>query len=408
VTKKHLQDKLENLIRTLPKVRLMRNKRREGLIRSKLLALAQATSEVVTFMDAHCEVTQGWLEPLLEYIKDDPTTVAVPVTDDINSDTFEYYYGWYVPSIGGFTWQMYFQWRFMSSEQENSRKSPAEPIRTPTISGGLFAVNRKFFLKIGAWDSGMDVWGGENIELSFRVWMCGGKLLVFPCSHIGHVSRDINTYDKGERFWYNIKRATSVLLDDEYRRHVHLRIPEHQVNSGHGDIEDRVNLINNLQCKNFKWYLENVFPEKYVPADSDGSYGAIRNNKTGQCIDGYADTDEAILYPCMKTSVAPQFFERSANDELRHNYGDGEDCLTYMKHPNGGTTAGIKPCAEYNTKIPDNQKWIFNKEGHIISAESNLCLAAENNGVGGHKLTFSPCKNDHEELEWHFHPYFKH
>ena len=41
-------------------------------------------------MDAHCEVTQGWLEPLLEHIKDDPTTVAVPVTDDINSDTFEW------------------------------------------------------------------------------------------------------------------------------------------------------------------------------------------------------------------------------------------------------------------------------------------------------------------------------
>ena len=44
-----------------------------------------------------------------------------------------------------------------------------EPIKTPTISGGLLAVNREFFLKIGAWDNGMDVWGGDNVELSFRV-----------------------------------------------------------------------------------------------------------------------------------------------------------------------------------------------------------------------------------------------
>lgn len=60
---------LEDYMSALPKVRIVRATKREGLIRARLLGARHVTAPVLTYLDSHCECTEGTLLLILLFKK---------------------------------------------------------------------------------------------------------------------------------------------------------------------------------------------------------------------------------------------------------------------------------------------------------------------------------------------------
>lgn len=118
----YLHGSLDLFIKTLPvPIQIFRNEERMGLMRSRMRGARAATGDTMTFLDAHIEVTTGWLPPLLAEIKNNNKAVVCPVIDVISDDTFEYLTGSEM-TYGGFDSHFVFDW-IPVPERENSRRN---------------------------------------------------------------------------------------------------------------------------------------------------------------------------------------------------------------------------------------------------------------------------------------------
>nr|XP_042716713.1 polypeptide N-acetylgalactosaminyltransferase 3 isoform X2 [Chrysemys picta bellii] len=309
----YLHDKLDEYVKQFQIVKVVRQKERKGLITARLLGASVATGETLTFLDAHCECFYGWLEPLLARIAENYTAVVSPDIASIDLNTFEFSkpspYG-HNHNRGNFDWSLSFGWESLPEHENKRRKDETYPIRTPTFAGGLFSISKDYFEYIGSYDEEMEIWGGENIEMSFR--------------------------------------------------------------STFGDISKRLDLRQRLQCKNFTWYLNNVYPEAYVPDLNPPLSGFLKNVGRRLCLDAGENNHGGkplIMYTCHGLG-GNQYFEYSEHSEIRHNI-QKELCLYASQGP-----VQLRVCNYKGQKTftPGEEKWELRKDQLLYNAALNMCL----------------------------------
>uniref|UniRef100_A0A6P7FEL8 Polypeptide N-acetylgalactosaminyltransferase n=1 Tax=Diabrotica virgifera virgifera TaxID=50390 RepID=A0A6P7FEL8_DIAVI len=357
------------------KIKMVRLKHRLGLIRARLQGARVAQGDVLIFLDAHCEATTGWAEPLLSRIEEDRTAVLVPIIDVIEANNMAYSTnGDSSFQVGGFSWSGHFTWIDIQDEKD---KHTLGPVKSPTMAGGLFAIERNYFWDIGSYDEQMDGWGGENLEMSFRIWQCGGRLETVPCSRVGHIFRDFHPYsfpDNKDTHGINTARLAHVWMD-EYKRFFFMHQPALENNPIVGDLTHRKQLRQKLRCKSFKWYLDNVYPEKYIPDENAYAYGQV-HTEFDMCLDDLQLSEDKVgplgLYQCHSFMALSQFFSMSSKGELRKE----NVCAEVFNERDVHLTL----CHGHKRE----QYWQLFKNGTIYSPTVNKCLSSEgvDNGRG--------------------------
>lgn len=399
--KENLKSDLDNYIERFDgKVRLIRNTEREGLIRTRSRGAREAKGEVIVFLDAHCEVNKNWLPPLLAPIYRDRTVLTVPVIDGIDHKTFEYrpVYGDDRHFRGIFEWGMLYKENEVPQRELATREHNSEPYKSPTHAGGLFAVNREYFLELGAYDPGLLVWGGENFELSFKIWQCGGSIEWVPCSRVGHVYRSFMPYNfgklahkkKGPLITINYKRVIETWFDDKYKEFFYTREPLARF-LDMGDITEQLALKKRLNCKSFEWFMENVaydVLDKYPELPPNLHFGELRSVAVNKCLDTLGHGPPALM--------AIQHCHGFGNNQLirlnaKGQLGVGERCIE-------ADAQGIK-LAFCRLGTVDGP-WLYDEESHtLLHRVHKKCIALHPQTS---HLSLMPCDVNNAYQQWIF------
>ncbi|XP_047461290.1 polypeptide N-acetylgalactosaminyltransferase 15-like [Mugil cephalus] len=406
----HLKTVLSEYVSHLDGVRLIRSTRRLGIGGCRTLGAARAVGEVLVFMDSHCECQKGWLEPLLERVAQDRTRVVSPIMDVIDWKTFQYNATQW-PVRGVFDWRLDFYWESNPQVQEKDPEVAVRPIRSPALGGGVVAIDRHFFQSVGAYDPGMLLWGAEQIELSIRVWSCGGSMEVVPCSRVAHLSRHHLPFRFPDQdlLQKNKIRVADIWMD-AYRKIFYRRdtLAHFIRQSENPNIAERLRLKRNLGCRNFHWFLTTVYPELYIPQDRPALSGELYNVGTGRCADfhlgqGLQGAGMRVA-PCSGTGS--QHCDLNSEGEVRWG-SRGALCLDTK-----GEMVVLSPCPLHRPTISRLQ-WKFIKlSGQLVHQQSQLCLEAVKEGgllqsspreiyssTGG--LFLRQCTH-HPRQQWHF------
>merc|ERR1719203_1754768 len=265
------------------KVKVLRHEQTVGLIGAKKTGGDAATGDIVVFFDCHVAPQPGWHTDFISLISENYRRMVVPHITSLNVDT------WTQIGAGGglakcyLTWDADFKW--LDSD---------DPY-IPVISGGLLGMSRRWWQETGGYDKEMLGWGGENLDQSLRVWLCGGEIVMAPNSQVAHMWRDGSRktaahYRHVGDTQRNRARAIYAWYGEfadklkDYPSFAHRR-PAPDGTPWYGDLKNFQEVKDRLAgCRPFAWFLKR-FADIYIDGGIVPSeVFMLQDEKSGKCL----------------------------------------------------------------------------------------------------------------------------
>jgi len=300
------------------KVKFVRHESHTGLINAKSAGANVATGDVIVFLDCHVKPDKAWATPIVEKIRSNYKRVVVPSITGLNPDTWEEERGGGGQSKCYLTWDADFKW--FDSDDEH----------IAVMSGGLLAMSRQWWIETGGYDTSMQGWGGENLDQSLRIWLCGGEIVNAKESFVGHMWR---THDKPEtiaRYTVppgsvitNRYKGTSVWMSDWVEKLESFPVFK-PFKIRKPDVTSIQTVKDRLQCKHFSYFIDKFYKVYHWAGFLPKEVFHLRDAMSGLCLQR-SGAEDLNLSPC-SDQAAGQLWHRSNRN--------GEECCSGYRNWN--------------------------------------------------------------------------
>uniref|UniRef100_A0A8C5MVA8 Polypeptide N-acetylgalactosaminyltransferase 15 n=1 Tax=Leptobrachium leishanense TaxID=445787 RepID=A0A8C5MVA8_9ANUR len=316
--------------------------------------------------------------------------IVSPVLDIIDRRTLEYYHSADLRRAV-FDWNLDFHWAALPEDEEKVRQSPIIPFRSPVIAGYVMAVDRHYFQNIGGFDTGSSFQGVENLELSIRVWLCGGSVEIIPCSRIGHVIQNHTRFTShpDDVVLRNKIRIAEVWMDsykDIFYKHIGKALLMTKIEKL--EIAEREQLRLRLGCNGFQWFLHNIYSGINSSYSMSGSSGQMFNIGAGFCMD----------YKCNQVISGQPIELSSCEDTITQVFQYIQKEITNQKSSRSlCLDVRHEQVILINCALQQKPLWDFSGEGLIKHIPSGKCMEPASMKTGT-TLHLTPCNHKPVQL----------